>query len=66
MVAMVALASAATFGWAAWEMLPTSALPTHHPDPVDRQLIAQALVENIAIVTPDEAFTLYEGLKVVW
>ena len=41
-------------------------LPTHHADPFDRQLIAQALVENIAIVTPDEAFTRYEGLKVVW
>ena len=41
-------------------------LPTHHADPFDRQIIAQALVENIAVVTPDEAFKLYEGLKVVW
>jgi PIN domain nuclease of toxin-antitoxin system len=41
-------------------------LPTHHADPFDRQIIAQALVENIPVVTPDEAFTRYEGLKVVW
>ena len=41
-------------------------LPTHHADPFDRQIIAQALVENVAVVTPDEAFNLYEGLKVLW
>ncbi len=41
-------------------------LPTHHADPFDRQIIAQALVENVPIVTPDEAFNLYEGLKVIW
>ena len=41
-------------------------LPTHHADPFDRQIIAQALVENVAVVTPDESFKLYEGLKVIW
>jgi PIN domain nuclease of toxin-antitoxin system len=41
-------------------------LPTHHADPFDRQIIAQAFVENVAIVTPDESFNLYEGLKVIW
>ncbi len=41
-------------------------LPTHHADPFDRQIIAQALVENVPVVTPDESFNLYEGLKVVW
>ena len=41
-------------------------LPTHHADPFDRQLIAQALAEDIAVVTLDEAFLTYEGLKVVW
>ena len=41
-------------------------LPTHHADPFDRQIIAQALVENVPVVTPDEAFNLYDGLKVVW
>ena len=41
-------------------------LPTHHADPFDRQIIAQALVEHVPVVTPDEAFSLYEGLKVIW
>jgi PIN domain nuclease of toxin-antitoxin system len=41
-------------------------LPTHHAGPFDRQLIAQALAEDIAVVTLDEAFLTYEGLKVVW
>jgi len=41
-------------------------LPTHHADLFDRQIIAQALVENVPVVTPDQAFTLYEGLKVIW
>jgi PIN domain nuclease of toxin-antitoxin system len=41
-------------------------LPTHHSDLFDRQIIAQALVENVPVVTPDEAFKLYKGLKVVW
>lgn len=41
-------------------------LPTHHADPFDRQIIAQALVEGVPVVTPDASFQLYEGLKVVW
>jgi PIN domain nuclease of toxin-antitoxin system len=41
-------------------------LPSHHADPFDRQIIAQALAENVPVVTPDEAFNLYEGLKVIW
>ncbi|HUL34221.1 MAG TPA: type II toxin-antitoxin system VapC family toxin [Candidatus Eisenbacteria bacterium] len=41
-------------------------LPALHPDPFDRQLIAQALAEDIPIVTCDEAFERYRGLKVIW
>ena len=41
-------------------------LPTHHADPFDRHIIAQALIENVAVVTPDESFKRYEGLKVIW
>ena len=41
-------------------------LPLHHPDPFDRQIIAQALAEKVAVVTSDEKFALYKGLKVVW
>ena len=41
-------------------------LPLHHSDPFDRQIIAQALSEEIPIVTPDEKFGLYKGLKIIW
>ena len=41
-------------------------LPTHHRDPFDRQIIAQALSEDIAIVTPDRHFSSYRGLKLIW
>ncbi len=41
-------------------------LPAHHSDPFDRQLIAQALCEKIPVVTPDEKFSLYKGLKIIW
>jgi PIN domain nuclease of toxin-antitoxin system len=41
-------------------------LPTHHRDPFDRQIIAQALSEDIAIVTPDRHFSSYSGLKLIW
>jgi PIN domain nuclease of toxin-antitoxin system len=41
-------------------------LPLHHSDPFDRQIIAQALTEKIPVVTPDEKFKLYSGLKIVW
>ncbi|MGA8617254.1 MAG: type II toxin-antitoxin system VapC family toxin, partial [Candidatus Sulfotelmatobacter sp.] len=38
-------------------------LPLHHADLFDRQIIAQALFEKIAVVTPDEEFRLYKGLR---
>lgn len=41
-------------------------LPLHHRDPFDRQIIAQALCENVAVVTPDRQFSKYEGLKTLW
>jgi len=41
-------------------------LPLHHNDPFDRQIIAQALAEDIPIVTADETFRLYKGLRVIW
>jgi PIN domain nuclease of toxin-antitoxin system len=41
-------------------------LPRHHDDPFDRQIIAQALCEKISVVTPDEKFSLYKGLSVLW
>jgi len=41
-------------------------LPLHHADPCDRQIIAQALAEEIPVVTADRAFGLYKGLEVLW
>lgn len=41
-------------------------LPTHHRDPFDRQIIAQALSEDIPVVTSDEKYGLYQGLKLIW
>jgi PIN domain nuclease of toxin-antitoxin system len=40
-------------------------LPLHHYDPFDRQIIAQAIAENIPIITPDEAFQKYP-VEVIW
>lgn len=37
-----------------------------HRDPFDRMLIAQALAEDIAIVSSDQRFPEYKGLKVIW
>ncbi|MGA8431186.1 MAG: type II toxin-antitoxin system VapC family toxin [Candidatus Sulfotelmatobacter sp.] len=41
-------------------------LPLHHRDPFDRQIIAQALVEKVSVVTPDDKFERYAGLKIIW
>lgn len=41
-------------------------LPLHHGDPFDRQIIAQALVEGVPIITPDQMFRAYKGLKIIW
>lgn len=37
-----------------------------HRDPFDRMLIAQALAEDLAIVTSDTRFDGYKRLQVVW
>jgi len=45
--------------------LRVEALPFHHRDPFDRLLIAQALEEQLTLVTRDEAFRHYE-VPVLW
>ena len=40
-------------------------LPSHHRDPFDRMIIAQAQVEDIPILTMDLQITKYE-IKVIW
>jgi PIN domain nuclease of toxin-antitoxin system len=42
------------------------ALPLHHSDPFDRQIIAQALEEKIPIVTADEKFRVYKEITIIW
>jgi PIN domain nuclease of toxin-antitoxin system len=37
-----------------------------HRDPFDRMLIAQALAEDLEIVTSDRRFEGYKRLRVVW
>ena len=39
-------------------------LPLHHRDPFDRLLIAQAIVEDIPIVSVDSLFSLYPVQKI--
>ena len=38
-------------------------LPLHHKDPFDRLIIAQALIENLTVVTADNRFLQY-GIQV--
>jgi PIN domain nuclease of toxin-antitoxin system len=38
---------------------PLTTMPFHHRDPFDRLLIAQAMVEQIPIVSSDPAFNAY-------
>ena len=40
-------------------------LPGTHKDPFDRMLAAQALIENVPLVTNDPAFAGF-GVKVIW
>ena len=42
-----------------------AALPAHHRDPFDRLLIAQAMVEGIALVSVDSQFDSY-GVHRLW
>ena len=41
------------------------ALPGPHRDPFDRMLIAQAMLEDLAILSNDEAFDAY-GVRRLW
>jgi PIN domain nuclease of toxin-antitoxin system len=52
--------------WKADHAFRLFSLPRHHADPFDRQLIAQALAENVPVVTSDRKFSLYSGIQVIW
>jgi PIN domain nuclease of toxin-antitoxin system len=40
-------------------------LPTHHKDPFDRLLIAQARIEGLPLISVDEQFAPYD-IEVIW
>jgi PIN domain nuclease of toxin-antitoxin system len=40
-------------------------LPKKHKDPVDRLLAAQAISENVPVITSDPSFKAY-GVKTIW
>lgn len=42
-----------------------SSLPAHHADPFDRLLVAQAMVEGIALASADESLRRYD-VEVIW
>jgi PIN domain nuclease of toxin-antitoxin system len=42
-----------------------SALPLHHRDPFDRLLIAQAITEDIVLISADSVFSLYP-VRLMW
>ena len=41
-------------------------LPLHHRDPFDRLIVAQAMAEDLTLVTHDRTLGRYEGLSVLW
>lgn len=42
-----------------------SALPWHHRDPFDRLLVAQAILEKVAIISSDDRLHAYD-VRVAW
>jgi PIN domain nuclease of toxin-antitoxin system len=42
-----------------------ASLPSYHRDPMDRFLIGQAIVEDMTIVTADDAFASYSA-RLMW
>ena len=46
-------------------ILQLESLPSHHGDPFDRLLIAQALSESLPVLTGDQTFRRY-GIKPIW
>lgn len=41
-------------------------LPLHHRDPFDRLIISTALTDDLPVISCDEQFRKYEGLRVIW
>lgn len=48
-----------------YHLIQVESLPFYHRDPFDRLIIAQALEENLIILSKDEAFDAY-GIQRLW
>jgi PIN domain nuclease of toxin-antitoxin system len=48
------------------DMIDSTLLPDHHKDPFDRLLIAQAINNNVLLVTRDKLITKYEAIETFW
>jgi len=58
------VAAALPVRWA--HILRVGQLPQLHGDPFDRMLVAQALVENLVVLTGDPHIAGYPGVQVLW
>jgi PIN domain nuclease of toxin-antitoxin system len=47
------------------QALAAAALPQHHRDPFDRMMIAQALENDLTIITSDRIFARYSGVRLL-
>ena len=56
----IAEAGVRSLGLTASHGLAVATLPTHHRDPFDRLLIAQALTDGLTLVTADPNFAAYD------
>ena len=41
-------------------------LPLHHKDPFDRLIISTSLSDDLSVISCDEHFRKYKGLRVIW
>lgn len=46
-------------------VIASARLPRHHGDPFDRMLIAQALSEQLTVISRDDVFKRYSGVEVL-
>ena len=58
------LAQSLPMEWA--HIIQTGQLPLLHGDPFDRMLVAQALLEDLTLVTGDAQIQQYTGVKLFW
>jgi PIN domain nuclease of toxin-antitoxin system len=55
----------AVLGISLRQALAAAALPRHHGDPFDRVMIAQAILEDMTLITRDRIFRRYAGVRVL-